>query len=311
MIALPITILVLGLALGIIFSRWRRGNTSKIGYLVDSVITLVFAGLVLGALKTTNTWDWPTYVALTCVAIIYSVYRYADAPGWLLPNWSNWLRKSVMIAGIIGSMLVVSALFFLPFSQHYAQAYGSIDKWVGPRSPLGSYLIHWGLPLFLIISWFVWETREWLASTPASSLKKIQPYFVYLQVLVVLFFAILILLTALGIKVGWMVGFLAVWDLILLLRSGISDQKRIVHFLIGTGLVLTLFVEIFVLVGDVGRLNTVFKFYYQAWTLLNLSAVAALMWISPAVKTVWKERNSALWQVSSGTSPGMPLTSTR
>jgi len=298
MIALPITILVLSLALGIIFSRWSRGNTTKIDYAVDSVLTVVFAGLVLGALKITNTWDWPTYVALTCVAIIYSVYKYADAPGWLLPKVPNWLRKSVLVAGIIGFMLVMSALLFLPFTQYYAQAYGSIEKWVGPRSPLASYLIHWGVPLFVIASWFIWETREWLASTPATSLKKIQPYFVYLQVLVVLFFAILILLTALGIKIGWFVGFLAVWDLVLLLRSGISDQKRIVHFLIGTVLVLTLFVEIFVLVGDVGRMNTVFKFYYQAWTLLNISAVAALMWISPAVKTVWKERNSVIWQAA-------------
>jgi uncharacterized membrane protein len=202
----------------------------------------------------------------------------------------------VMVIVIIGVILVVSAVLILPFSQHYAQAYGSIDRWQGPYSPITSYLVHWGIPFFLIISWFVWETREWLASTPASALKRIQPYLIYLQVLVILFFAILILITALGIKIGWLVGIMAVWDLILLLRPGISDEKKIVHFLIGTGLVLTLFVELFVLVGDVGRMNTVFKFYYQAWVLFAISGTAALIWITPAVRTMWKEHNSAIWQ---------------
>ncbi len=296
MIALPITLLVLGLAIAFIFNRWRNTNSTKFGAILELIVTLTFTGLILGILKITNTWDWPTYTALICVAIIYSIYRYAKIPTWVFPKWPEYLRKTVIIAAIIGAILAVSVVFFLPFSQNYAQSYGSIDRWQGDHSPLGSYLIHWGVPFFLIISWFGWETREWLASTPASSLKKIQPYLVYLQVLVILLFVILILLTALGIKIGWLVGILAAWDLILLLRSGLSDQKKIVHFMIGTGLVLTLFVEVFVLVGDVGRMNTVFKFYYQAWMLINISAMAALMWLLPAVRTIWKEKNSAIWQ---------------
>ncbi len=297
MIALPITLLVLGLAIAFIFNQWRNESNSKWGRRVDLAITLLFTGLVLGILKMTNTWDWPTYTALVCVAIAYSVFRYARIPDYLLPKWPDYGRKTAMVIFIIGVILAVSAVLILPFSQNYAQAYGSIDKWEGPYSPLTSYLVHWGIPFFLIISWFVWETREWLASTPASALKKIQPYLVYLQVLVILFIAILILITALGIKIGWLVGIMAVWDLILLLRPGISDEKKIVHFLIGTGLVLTLFVELFVLVGDVGRMNTVFKFYFEAWVLFAISGTAALLWITPAVRTVWKEHNSAIWQI--------------
>ncbi len=297
MIALPITMLVLGLVLAILFTQWRKVDFAKIGNLIDLAITLTFAGLVLGVLKTTNTWDWPTYTALLGVALCYAVFRYFQPPAWLLPNKPIWLRKGVIFAAIAGFMLAISAVLFLPFSQNYAQSYGTIEKWSGEHSPLASYLTHWGLPLFLLISWFSWETHEWLSSTPASSIKKIQPYLTYLQVLVILFFAILILLTALGIKIGWLVGILAAWDLVLLLRPGITDAKRFVHFIIGTALVLTLFVEIFVLVGDVGRMNTVFKFYYQAWTLLTISATAALMWLIPAISTKWKERNSVAWQV--------------
>ncbi len=296
MIALPITLIAISLSLMFLFTKWHKIDLSKLKNLGNLAIKVTFAGLILGVLKATNTWDWPTFTALLCITILYAVFRFFEIPKWLFPKQPTWIRKTVMVIMIVVFMLAVSSLFFLPFSTNYAQAYGSIEKWTGEHSPLGSYLVHWGLPLFLIISWFAVETHQWLASTPAASIRKIQPFITYLQVLVILFFAILILLTALGVKIGWFVGILAAWDLVLLLRSGISDEKRFVHFLIGTALVLTLFVEIFVLVGDVGRMNTVFKFYYQAWTLLTISATASLMWLSLSAKIAWKERSSTIWQ---------------
>jgi len=45
-----------------------------------------------------------------------------------------------------------------------------------------------------------------------------------------------------------------------MLRPDQPDVKRLVFFMIGTAMVLTLFVELFALHGDIGRMNTVFKF---------------------------------------------------
>ena len=194
----------------------------------------------------------------------------------------------MLIAGV--------SLFYLPFTEKFGQAYGSISVWKDAHSPLGSYLVHWGWQLFLIISWFIWETREWLASTPASAIKKIKPYLGYIQAVGLLFLLVLILLTLMGISIGWLVGILGVWAALLLFRPNQADSRRLVIFMVGTGLVLTLFVELFALEGDIGRMNTVFKFYYQAWTLLSLSAAAALIWTLPAVNSIWRKGTSNLWQ---------------
>jgi uncharacterized membrane protein len=54
---------------------------------------------------------------------------------------------------------------------------------------------------------------------------------------------------------------------------------------VGTGLTLTLFVEVFVLKGDIGRMNTVFKFYLQVWTLFAISAAASAWWILERIQS--------------------------
>jgi uncharacterized membrane protein len=69
-----------------------------------------------------------------------------------------------------------------------------------------------------------------------------------------------------------------------------------VLFLVGTGLMLTLMVEVVVVRGDIGRMNTVFKFYLQVWTLLAVSAAAALGWVL-ADLVEWRPGWQISWQV--------------
>jgi YYY domain-containing protein len=72
--------------------------------------------------------------------------------------------------------------------------------------------------------------------------------------------------------------------LLLLGRPEQSIIRRLVLFVIVLAWGLTLGVEVMVLKGDIGRMNTVFKFYLQVWVLWALAAAVALSWIRPVLR---------------------------
>lgn len=297
MIALPVTLLVLGWVLGMLLRKWELLSPKNLKAVAGLAGTILFGAFIIATLRPMNTWDLPTYLLLTALILFYAIYKNSPLPAGFLPSAPDWLRRSVYASLLIGLLIAGVMVFYLPFTHKFGQAYGTIDAWKGDHSPLRSYLVHWGWQLFLVVSWFAWETRQWLAATPASAIRRIKPYLGYLQVITVLFFMVVIMLTLLGIHIGWVVGLLGVWALALLLRPNQPDAKRLVLFMIGTALVLTLFVELFALQGDIGRMNTVFKFYFQAWTLLGLASAAALVWVMPAVASRWRGSVATVWQV--------------
>ena len=55
----------------------------------------------------------------------------------------------------------------------------------------------------------------------------------------------------------------------------------------------TQFVEYVVLRGDIGRMNTVFKFYIQVWLLWSILAAVAVAWLLPTLRG-WMWRPAAM-----------------
>jgi len=98
------------------------------------------------------------------------------------------------------------------------------------------------------------------------------------------------------VGIAWMAFPLAAWALVLIFRPGQAPAKRFVLFLIGSGFVLTLAVELIVLVGDIGRMNTVFKFYLQAWSMLSISAAFAFIMVFPR-RSEWSGWLTTTWQI--------------
>jgi YYY domain-containing protein len=301
MIALMITVLAIAWALSVLLARAKWKDH------LDTALGLLIGGLIIGALKPTNTWDFYTYLILGAVVLTYAIWRFGDISRFpfTLPDWA---KRTFLIGGALAVLIGGSLLFYQPFTRWFLldPAYTKMSLWAGGRSDISSYLTHWGLFLFFIASWMTWETRQWLAGTPLSAIRKLRPYRDLVIAVLVIFLLVLIAqqgwvmsssqnVPFKGITILWLALPLAAWAALLLFRPGISDGKRLVLFMVGTGLLLTMVVEIIVMGGDIGRQNTVFKIYNQAWVMLGISAATAFVFLLneihewlPGWRTVWK-----------------------
>ena len=294
--ALPLALLVLSVCLSFILSRVRWNG------LFSFVPPFLLAGLAIGALRATNTSDFYPYLLLGISALVYSFGRYFQLPSQVRDKYPVLQKAPDLYIRAAAAGLSVAVLLFLvnflfyPYTYWSDFGYGAVDLWGGTHTPFDAYLNHWGLFLFILLSWMTWETINWMASTPASSLRKLKPYSSIIISGVVLVIAAIFILAYMGVYIAWFVIPILVWAGILLLRPGFPDRKRYVIFLVGTSLFLTLLVEVVVVVGDIGRMNTVFKFYLQVWTMLSVCAAGAFGWSLLAINN-WKPGWRKAWAV--------------
>jgi hypothetical protein len=157
------------------------------------------------------------------------------------------IRKTILLIGGLVLLAGLAFLFYRPYAQWYVQGYTSIELWAGTKTPIWSYLTHWGLFLFLIISWMVWETRDWMAKTPLSSIKKLDSYRELIGVGLILLLGGVVILFFIKVSIAWFVLPLAAWAAIMQFRPGTPLPKRAVLIMVAGGLLLTLMVEVIVL----------------------------------------------------------------
>jgi uncharacterized membrane protein len=135
-----------------------------------------------------------------------------------------------------------------------------------------------------------------MKTTPQSALRSLEPHATWLYAGLILFLISLVIFLILGVVAALVVVPIGVWAVILMFRPNQSDGRRFLLLLIGTAATLTLVVELIYLPGDIGRMNTVFKFYLQAWIMFSLSAGVCLGWIIKSFK-YWNQRLAFFWQV--------------
>ena len=312
LIALPVTILAVGWALGIWLGRGRpnprgdemvarglglsaspfptrEGGPRGLGPSNPSLaLAILFGALVAGALRPANTWDQYTFLALAAVAL-FAARFFAPGQG-SLGDFRRWQRALLPVMALVGLAL----LLYYPFNVWFQQAYNTVEPWRGPKTNLASYLSHWGLFLFVIGGWLLEETLDWMAATPLSALARLRAHRSTLLAAAGAAAAGILALALYGVTVALIAAPLGIWVTLLILRPGQSNAKRAVLFAVGTALALTLAVELVAVRGDIGRMNSSFKFYYQAWTLFSLSAAAALAWLWPKLSG-WSPGPRSAW----------------
>ncbi len=266
--ALPMTVLVL-IWLAAMITRVNSGKRFSWG---EWTAVFVSGALLIASLIPTNTWDMPTYFGITAAVLIALGLRYGYFSGC-----SGSRREKIRT--LVPLMLIftgLTAALFLPYLTTNSRE-NILEAWDETRTPVSSFIMHWGVFLYFIAAWYLAEIHCWMKHTPLRECRDmIRKNRTWLLTGIAAFLLILISMTAEGVPIVWIALPLMVLSLLLLLRHDISDTVRFVHFLVGTALFASLLVEMIHLAGDVGRMNTVFKFYNQIWIMLSVCAAFAL-----------------------------------
>jgi YYY domain-containing protein len=287
MISLPILLFMIAFVFNEVVLAGHDSRTGWIGFLA-----LAIGGITVGMTRAINTWDLPTFLALSIAGLGYA---------WWL-RWGRISRWSLLhLLYYVGGFLVFVIAAAQPYAYWYAAVYGAMQPWTGGKTPVWAYFDIHGLFLFLVISLLAWDTSRWLRSIKVKALRG-QVNWVMVAGMIVSLVLLSALVTGLtGYQAALIVVPLILWIVPLFFRHGQSRSMQFALVLAGLSLLLTLVVEIVVLGGDIGRQNTVFKFYMHVWILLSVVGGAACAWLVQA-SDYWSNKLRVVWYV-----PGMLL----
>ncbi len=297
---IPLTLLALGLMLAVILEApTRRGGP---WHAPASLLPLALLGLTLGAILATNSWDVITYAIIGAAAIVIGEYAARRALSW--PFVIGSVLKVALLAGL-------AALFFLPYLTHYEApiAKGS-DSLLGSVPLIGGalsavkntfnvsdyqtapwrYLAVHALFITVLVSflgYLLWRPRlvGALRPAPGSATLGLQAAAGVLGWARFAYVAGALALVAAAAATGY--GTIAMLTAVLALllplaareaatrREGMAE-RLLLYVVIAAPLLLGILVDLFTFTNDVGRMNTVFKFYLQAWVLMGIATAYAL-----------------------------------
>jgi YYY domain-containing protein len=330
MIALPFTLLALGVAINALRSTRRRDSSHaapptllgqiRSGALFRNPGYLLVASLAIGALAPINSWDFPTYLGVFGLALMIAAW-YATQRSSRDGRVQQSARFGIgwYAAGAAALQWLVVAILayvlYLPFYRWYQSFYTGVDPAPERSEPIRYLAIH-GLFLFILLSYLVYiiwrdsatsglakqirqvirHRRQWRrVVTLQNRLMRKKPAgwreLAYAGIVAV---ALLALLWVTGFQALAMLLVLMAPALVILLRPDGSRRQKMVLGLLCLGLALGAFCELFAIKGDIGRMNTVFKFYLQVWILWAVAAGAVL-------PRIWERLSCWQWKTPRGT----------
>ena len=292
LMAIPFTLLALGLALALVLGARGRRSGSRLGVTVHEAGLIAMLGVAVGALRTINAWDFPTYLLIGGGAILLAAW---------LRNGGPSLKVLVETAVKSAAVFLVGYVVFLPYHLSYETFFASVESTTN-QTVLWQFLAIGGLFVFVIGSWVLVElaptwrprleaVRRRTASAvavgnglPAADRRRIAA----LRTLTLSMGVVTVGFVVAVFVAGWVgstVPFVVALGLMLLVvtvrRLG-SAEAAAPHLtfallMAGAALALVAGLDFLRVEGDIDRMNSVFKFYIQVWVLLALAA-AYLLW---------------------------------
>ena len=307
LMALPFTLLTIGVAVNFALrehetlrrhpERSAAQSKETIARFAEDLLEVIVASLVLGALRAINFADYPTF-ALVLVGAL-AIGEYTRQRGINLEAVIQFVWRA-------GAIVVLSSVLFQPFVSQFATAYLAIEPWKGARTSLGEYLVVHGIFLFVVATWLITQSFDTKSSRGifrfvrlmfARRARRDPLRVLNLHRILAVPISPSDDLTALGVGIAivfevvlilaQLFVFAFVFPLVafaayLLLRpaQGLDPVRRLLALLILAALMMTLMVEVITYKGDIGRMNTVFKFYLQVWVFLGIASAVGIAFLT-------------------------------
>lgn len=301
-LGLPFLLLAVSAALAL-YLHARQQSLHKFAVAVPTALLAV----VLGGLAFMNAWDFPLALALASMACVIGLAASGQT------NYAIWQRSGILIL----TTIVLCIIFFLPFYTGFRSQAGGIIPNPIFVTRLSQFTVMFGVLLVPAGLWLLWESTgvnlNWRAALWAGPGA--------LAALV----GLCALLTVVAMRTGQLAATSAystllgdvpaaeMWNAILRRRfiespwtnwllagmlaaaGGVAfgsprragNSVPFVAMLLAAGAALTLIPDFVYLRDTFGmRLNTIFKFYYQAWLLWALVAAYAVSRMERVQSTV-------------------------
>ena len=251
---LLITILVLCLA-------WYRSLIERRS--AQSMALAVVVGLLLGLVRATNTWDYPLALATALLAVSVALVRRG--------NW-RVAARDVAVAGA-GVLLV-----WAPYAWR-GEVYDAGVQPVTQRTPWASWVDHWAFfaaCTVLVAIPVVWRWASHLVRTSPTVWRSVHRGHVAVLAIALGTAGIFLLVQSRSTQLTCLVLAVLAAAAALIGRRG-KTVSSLGCVLMSMGWLAIVVIEQFSVKNDDGRMNTVFKGWYQAWLLLAVGSAVSLV----------------------------------
>ena len=254
------TFLQAGLRQGI-FEQWGR---------------LAVLGIGIGALRLINAWDFPTQLLLAGGAVLGGELILSRKP--LSARIAAGLLKWIFVAA-------VGYLVYLPFHLNFELFNNGVLS-SETQTPLWRYFAVHSVFLLAVLSWLFFELRGHMPAIRSGIREYAEATSMPLWIVPL----VLVLASAAVLTFAFTVWGTLVFTLLIAgcaLAAGVAGyhtrKPGARYMLVAAGLVVMAMalgggVDLFTVKDDIGRMNTVFKFYLQAWWLLAIAS-AYFLWL--------------------------------
>ena len=250
LIALPISLLVIALALEL----YKSLKEEKIKY---AIFLSIVSSIILGILRITNIWDYPTYLLLLGIIVLLATSIRDNLK----------LTKKILLTGVFSIIIVAgSNLSIMPFILSYKTGSLGINFYSGPQTRILDYVTIHGLFLVSLA----------IFTLLSINLKNILTLPKVSKILIYFLFAISIIFLYVGFH---FLGFLMILATLVFMIGFTNIDRFPAIVFVAFAIFLTSIPDIIDIKLGLGRMNTVFKFYFQAWTFFAIGTSICAFYI--------------------------------